>query len=330
MIFAYTATGQCDMDRHNTNAFDGWVSCNTASNPNTANGNSHWIMYDLGENKSLYASQFWNINHPDHLDWGIRTARIEYSLNGTNWIMVEDFSFPQATGVSLYSGIDGPDFGGITARYLLVTALNNYGGGCSGFSELKIYTQDEQLPAGLATFTGKEVDCNIKLEWRTITEQNTQYFEIEKSTDGITFTSLTRVSAVGNSSSPINYRHVDANPSDENYYRLRTVDADGSYEYSDIISVASFCYEGGVVEVFPNPVSNAELLNIRFHSNESVSITVEIMDGLGRVLDNMEFDLNEGVNNFYYDAKDLPAGMYSLRFEGATWLSESRKFIKVD
>lgn len=330
MFFAYTAMGQCDMDRHNTNAFDGWVSCNRASNPNPANGNSHWIMYDLGQTISLYASQFWNVNHPDHLDWGIRTARIEYSLDGTNWTLVEDFSFPQATGVSLYSGVDGPDFAGITARYVLITALNNYGGGCSGFSELKIFTQDPQLPAGLMTFQGKEVDCSIKLEWRTATEENTQYFEIQKSTDGINFTSLTRVTAIGNSNTPINYRHVDVNPSEQNYYRLKTVDADGEYEYSNTISVTSFCYEGGVVEVFPNPLSGTELLNMRFHSNESIPITIKIMDGLGRILDDMNVDLTEGVNNFYYDAKDLPAGVYSLRFEGATWLSESRKFMKVD
>lgn len=318
------------MDRHNTNAFDGWVSCSTAPNPNSANGNSHWILYDLGQNKSLFTSQFWNVNHPEHLDWGIRTIRVEYSLDNTNWTTMGDFTFPQAPGQSLYEGFEGPDFEAITARYILLTALNNYGGACSGFGELKIYTQEVELPAGLTTFTGKEVDCEVKLEWRTATEQNVERFEVQKSTDGVAFRTIAELNAVGNSTSPINYRHIDPSPSPSNYYRLRTVDRDGRHEYSNTLSVSSYCYEDGAVEVFPNPVSASELLTIRFHSNESVNVSVEIMDGLGRIIDKMDVNLTEGINNFYYEAVDLPSGMYSLKFNGASWLPEARKFMKVN
>lgn len=328
--FAKMSIGQCNMDRHNTNAFDGWVSCTMAPNPNAANGNSHWILYDLGENKNLYTSQFWNINHPSHLDWGIRTIRVEHSLDNANWTSLGDFTFPQAPGQSIYEGFEGPDFEAVTARYILLTAINNYGGSCSGFGELKIFTQDEQLPAGLVTFTGKEVDCEIKLEWRTATEENVERFEVQKSKDGITYKTIAEVNAVGNSTSPINYRHIDPSPYSANYYRLKTVDRDGMHEYSNTVSVNSYCYEDGVVEIFPNPVTASELLTIRFHSNETAKVTMEVIDALGRVVDRMDLSLTEGVNNVYYEAADLPAGMYSLKFTGATWLSEVQKFMKAD
>lgn len=186
------------------------------------------------------------------------------------------------------------------------------------------------LSADLMAFTGDEVNCQIKLEWRTASEQNTDYFEIQKSKDGISYKTIAKVNAVGNSTSPINYRHIDPSPYASNYYRLKTVDRDGMHEYSDIVTVNSYCYEDGVVEVFPNPVTASELLTIRFHSNEVVNVAVEVIDALGRVVGRMDLSLTEGVNNFYYEAADLPTGMYSLRFEGATWLSESRKFMKMD
>jgi len=331
LVFGQIAIAQCNMDRHNSNAFDGWVSCQMTSNPNPANGTTHWIRYDLGETKNLYASQFWNINHPDHLDWGIRTIRIEHSMNNSNWSSIGDFTIGQGSGQQIYEGSDGPDFGALTTRYVLITVLNTYGdNSCAGFGELKIFTQDAQLPAGLMSFTGDEVNCEIKLEWRTATEQNTDYFEVQKSTDGVNYEPLTRVSAVGNSTSPIRYRHTDINPNDENYYRLKTVDQDGQFEFSNVMEVNSLCYEDGMVDIFPNPVRNAESLNIRFHANENIAVGIEIMDGLGRIIDRMDVDLNEGVNTFTYDAANLPAGMYTLKFEGADWLPQAEKFMKVD
>jgi len=330
-MWGQIAVAQCNMDRHNSNAYDGWVSCQMTSNPNPANGTTHWIMYDLGEVKSLYASQFWNINHPDHLDWGVRTVRIEHSMNSFNWASLGNFTIGQGSGQQIYEGEDGPDFGALTTRYLLFTVLNTYGdNSCAGFGELKIFTQDPFLPAGLLAFTGDEVDCEVKLEWSTSTEQNTDYFEVQKSKDGINFTTLTKVAANGNSTGVINYDHTDANPNDENYYRLKIVDQDGQFEYSTTVQVSSLCYEDATVDVFPNPIRTSESLNIRFHANEIADVSVEIMDGLGRIIDRMDVSLNEGVNTFTYDAADLSVGMYTLKFTGADWLPEAEKFMKVD
>ncbi len=130
-------------DRHTTTASDGWISCDPAANPNSVHGVSHWIRYDLGEVKSLFDLTFWNMNHPNYITSGIRHMIVEYSTNGSNWTLVDTITVPKAPGSGYYEGVNGPDLEGVNARYLLLTAVDNYGGGCYGLSEVRIYTQDK-------------------------------------------------------------------------------------------------------------------------------------------------------------------------------------------
>jgi len=77
---AQLITAQCYPDRHSTNWFDGWVSCETSPNPKVAYGDTHWIMYDLGYDYVLNETQFWNANEPKHVDFGINEYHLDYSL----------------------------------------------------------------------------------------------------------------------------------------------------------------------------------------------------------------------------------------------------------
>jgi len=138
--------GQCCPDRHSTNAHDGWISCSPTFNPIAGLGNSHWIRYDFGQVHSLHQSIFWNINDPGRLADNIQKARIDYSTNGTNWTFYGLVDFIQATGDPKYEGFTGPDFNGLSARYMIITPIQNFGGSCYGFSEMKIYTEPAEAP----------------------------------------------------------------------------------------------------------------------------------------------------------------------------------------
>ena len=133
---------QCYPDRHSTNFFDGWISCDVAISPNPLRGKSHFIMYDYGKIYKLGQMQIWNTNDPAHLDWGMRDVAIDYSLDGENWVEAGVFTFGQASGLSTYEGEQGPHLNNIEAQYLLITGLNNYGGDCYGFSEVKISAEE--------------------------------------------------------------------------------------------------------------------------------------------------------------------------------------------
>ncbi len=133
---------QCYPDRHSTNWYDGWVSCETSSNPISSYGETHWIMYDLGYDYVLRETTFWNANEAKHLDYGINEYNIDYSLDGIEWKNLGKFNLERANGSSTYEGLEGPDFNETKARYVLITPISNFGGDCYGLSELKIAITD--------------------------------------------------------------------------------------------------------------------------------------------------------------------------------------------
>ncbi|MGC6432487.1 MAG: discoidin domain-containing protein [Jejuia sp.] len=136
---------QCYPDRHSTNWYDGWVSCETTSNPISSYGETHWIMYDLGYDYVLKETKFWNANEAKHLDYGINEYNIDYSLDGIEWKNLGKFNLERANGSSTYEGLEGPDFNETKARYVLITPTSNFGGDCFGLSELKINITDPFL-----------------------------------------------------------------------------------------------------------------------------------------------------------------------------------------
>lgn len=140
------ANSQCFPERHNTSWFDSWISCEARLNPNQMRGEGHWIMYDFGQTYALNELTVWNINDPDLLDYGAKNVAIDYSSDGVNWKNFAEVVFPKAPGISTYEGDIVAELNKLQARYLLLTVLDNYGGACSGFAEMRVgvdSTQDE-------------------------------------------------------------------------------------------------------------------------------------------------------------------------------------------
>jgi hypothetical protein len=96
------------------------------------------------------------------------------------------------------------------------------------------YAGTTVTPVELLSFTGSKVADHITLMWVTALEENSSYFSIEKSDDGINFSEIGTVNAQGNSSNPVTYEFEDRQFNSGSYYRLRMVDKDGSYKYSSV------------------------------------------------------------------------------------------------
>ncbi len=138
MVLPYYGLSQlCYPDRHNTSWNQSWISCEKRDNPNAERGNSHWILYDFGNTYRLGDVKLWNINAPEYLNSGIKDFYIDYSQDGFNWNTLGQFTLAQASGKSIYEGEDITTFSGDTARFILITALDNWGGSCAGLSEVK-------------------------------------------------------------------------------------------------------------------------------------------------------------------------------------------------
>lgn len=141
-LFGTEAKAQCDTLRHNNTWFEGWISCEETANPNATRGNGHWIRYDFNQVYTMFELRIWNTNAPDILDYGIKNAVIDISDDGITWTEFDTILISQGSGDSRYEGVDEMSFDSTNARFVLITALDNYGGECFGLSEVRIRARD--------------------------------------------------------------------------------------------------------------------------------------------------------------------------------------------
>ncbi|HEY1645973.1 MAG TPA: T9SS type A sorting domain-containing protein, partial [Candidatus Saccharimonadales bacterium] len=197
----------------------------------------------------------------------------------------------------------------------------------SGYAERDDFTSFSQygigeylgtlLPITLVSFNAVKENANALCTWQTATEQNTAYFEVEVSTaaSNLVFYPLGSVKAQGNSTSLLNYNFLDIQPGKTGirYYRLKIVNDDSSYTYSNVIAVDFNSTQSRVGSLYPNPAST--LLYYTISENNTGSVAVNIIDITGRVIIKNTFTSAMGVNTFSTDVSTLPQGMYILQFE---------------
>jgi hypothetical protein len=169
------------------------------------------------------------------------------------------------------------------------------------------------LPIEMVYFDGICEDNYTLLKWQTASEYNTTKFIIEKSEDGNTWLNIGEVAAAGNSSAILNYDFNDLSRSSFlTYYRLKQVDFDGAFKLFG--PIANNCSnEVETVTVFPNPFVNSCIVNLWSKENDTVSI--EVIDNLGKTLETIEKDLNIGKNEIYLDLIDYSIGVYNLKIK---------------
>jgi hypothetical protein len=99
-------------------------------------------MYDFGQEFALKKTKVWNSNDPSNLNRGIKNVIVDYSANGNDWLNAGTYTLEQANGKTIYEGFEGPDLTGIRARYVLLTAVDNWGGVCYGLGEIRFEAED--------------------------------------------------------------------------------------------------------------------------------------------------------------------------------------------
>ncbi|MEM8906282.1 MAG: hypothetical protein AAGD05_00435, partial [Bacteroidota bacterium] len=129
------------------------------------------------------------------------------------------------------------------------------------------------LPVELSTFDGIAQTKSIQLKWTTESESNNSHFEVERSIDSRSWTTLTSVKGQGTTFERQHYVFEDFQPvSGLNYYRLRQVDFDGQFEYSPTI-VLRFKNTSSIA-LSPNPATDRLLLSTDQSNDEAVQISI--------------------------------------------------------
>ena len=170
------------------------------------------------------------------------------------------------------------------------------------------------LPVELSLFEAKllEESCNVKILWRSESEEKFDRYELERSDDGITFINIHTESSQGGTFSQV-YSTTHQVSNNRSYFRLKMIDLDGSFEYSKIITVQSECERSNRFTVYPNPINSKELLNIDFDSDFE-NVEIQVTDMLGRVVKKISLTTEIGMlNKTQIDISELPNGMYKVQ-----------------
>ena len=201
------------------------------------------------------------------------------------------------------------------------------GGNADGF-DVATYLHFPVLPIKLLSFTGRYDAGDALLNWMTTTEINNSHFILERSFDAVSFEPVARIRGAGTSYGIHNYNYTDpvahlANQYTELFYRLKQVDYNADFTYSNTVRVR---LEAGeiFVRAFPNPTSGR--LSIQFRTPIKESILVKLYDLQGKTIKVYPFAPQLGRTLLQLDLGNLSQGTYVCSVEYVDRISKNATF----
>ncbi len=194
--------------------------------------------------------------------------------------------------------------------------------GCTGTAAQTVAAIPCPVPVELLDFIGYAEDRYNVLKWRTASEENTEFHIIERSPNGTDdFQEIGRLDAAGFSIEVQSYELLDEQPLDLGYYRVKSLDFDGAYEYSNVISIKRENNGFNFVSVFPNPTK--EGVTIQFTSDTSKDIHMTVFNMAGQLVFRNTFPAGSGTNSVGLDMTNFASGTYQIRlFDGSNSILE--------
>jgi hypothetical protein len=237
-------------------------------------------------------------------------------ISGTTWTEVAQLTY--------YSLDDSYPHGGFIVPEPATVVAQNELSSDGGLTTYPYLSPEAGMPLALGEsdivlpvhFVQFDVQCSqngTNLTWTTAYEQDNRYFEVQKSTNGISWSSIGRVNGSGNSNSLKTYQFTD-NLGGTAYYRIRQVDLDGSIAYSTIVRTT--CGSSSFyVKLYPVPARDK--LTLVVNSDKAIKTNVYVVNNNGIVVMNVPLTMNKGINNFILDVNHLSQGQYYLQSDKA-------------
>ena len=210
-----------------------------------------------------------------------------------------------------------------TAPFTFDSGSGTHFNNASGSNFKMTFTTSSVLPVEMTKFSASLSTNKINLSWETASEHNNNYFEVQRSTDTHNWTALEKVSSQNsNAQYKQSYTYTDQRPAKGvNYYRLRQVDFDGTFEYSKVVQARLGL--APEVHVSPNPAGETVWLTL-VTTDQETDTHVQILDVYGSLLREWrftDFDTNQALS---LDLAGLPTGILLVRVDGA----EAKRIIR--
>ncbi len=177
--------------------------------------------------------------------------------------------------------------------------------------------QQVALPVALLSFDAQSFAESISLVWTTAQEENLDRFALERAKEGESFYEIASLPGKGNSNGPRQYavRDEEIAKNVRYYYRLKSIDLDGSYTYSQVVE-ASIMELGFVLNgPYPNPVTGGSF-TIDINATEGEVVHIQLFSPTGQLAHEQRRDLSSGGNSIRFSLPELSTGIYFLKVQG--------------
>ncbi len=178
------------------------------------------------------------------------------------------------------------------------------------------------LPADGLELKAVRSNNKILVSWSTLTEQNTNYFAVDQSNDGVNFSQIGKVAAAGSSNAKKEYSlYTTDQQLSATYFRVKLVDIDGKEKYSNVVTVRS---QKAFIALYPTPATTTLYVKL---GNLKGAQQIAILDLQGKQLQQETVQVDNVSTTLTLDVSSLPAGVYVLKINNESGVSEFRKFV---
>jgi hypothetical protein len=279
----------------------------------------------------LPANQVMDFSFNYYFDWyadpsGTVTIAVTYDGGATSTPIYNQVDATGNVGPQLISGNFTTPTSGSANTQLEITFNGN------SFNNDNIYWDNMCLeyvvPVELTSFTVAANGADAELSWTTATETNNQGFDIERMNDGGIFEQVGYVPGFGTTTEPKAYSFVDSKVGTGNYtYRLKQIDFNGSFSYSQIIEIEFVVPTVfGLEQNYPNPFNPNT--TIRFSIPVETDVRLNVFNALGQeVAEILNGRLKEGYHEVEFEAGSLTSGIYFYRLEADKFVDVKKMII---
>lgn len=270
------------------------------------------------------AGGYWIVNNFSTASY---TATAIATLNEVQGTTAEMATTPSKVSLFARAANAFADWGNVLGTATALTDNNGTGNITFGNSNLASFGQfslgsvePTVLPIALISFTAKPISSSVKVSWTVANAKQFKQFEVERSIEGKTFTGIKNLSY----NRQANYEFSDENLAvGTYYYRLKLVDENGEYTYSEIRSAIVNGYNADKVTLYPNPVK--DVLHISYPNHNKLDIGVSVYNVAGKLMFTKNIRVPEGEQNITIDVANLPVGAYFINLKQG----ENKLYFKV-
>lgn len=271
----------------------------------------------------IYLNRYWSLNQV-----GITDPDYDFEANYIDADVQPDLSVEASFVAAKYSTNTTPNWtkgGGVDE-----VSNTIFWNGVTSFSDITGVGEEEELPVELVSFKASLQNEHVKLDWKTLSETNNDYFGVERSSNGFDFIEIGRMQGAGTSRSFIDYAFIDENPLQGlNYYRLKQTDFDGKFAYSDVVGISLSKAGLYAMSIYPNPVEG-DKLNLSgngYEKDERLTLIVTNIVGQSVMTKEVVAD-DQGVIMEELAVGHLKKGTYIITLQSLKGLSQEKIVIK--